>query len=158
MDWPLVRTALHSDEANQFFTVTHPFHPWHGRRFELIDLRRRWGQWRVYFLTEQGHTAYLLAKYICRAARQVPSLRSKRLHPHSVRHSSALYLLRSGVDISTIAHWLGHADLNTTNKYLSLDLEEKRQALAKAKTVVKPGRSSAAWRKNPSLIRWLEDL
>jgi len=43
--------------------VTHPFHPWHGRRFELIDLRRCWGQWRVYYLTEQEHTAYLPASW-----------------------------------------------------------------------------------------------
>jgi hypothetical protein len=43
--------------------VTHPFHPWRGQQFELIDLRRRWGQWRVYYLTEQGHTAYLPASW-----------------------------------------------------------------------------------------------
>lgn len=115
--------------------------------------RNRWGR----TLTRFG-IRFILARHIRRAAEQVPSLRPKRLHPHSVRHSCALCLLRSGVDLSTIAHWLGHADLNTTNKYLSLDLEEKRQALAKAKTVVKPGRSSAAWRKNPNLIGWLEAL
>ena len=115
--------------------------------------RNNWGR----TLTRFG-IRFILAKYIRRAAQDVPSLRLKRLHPHSVRHSCALFLLRSGVDLSTIAHWLGHADLNTTNKYLSLNLEEKRQALAKAKTVVKPGRSSALWRKNPNLIRWLEAL
>jgi integrase/recombinase XerD len=115
--------------------------------------RNRWGR----ALTRFG-IRFILAKYIRRAAEQVSSLRSKRLHPHSVRHSTALFLLRSGVDLSTIAHWLGHADLNTTNKYLSLDLEEKRLALAKAKTVVKPGRGATAWRKNHSLIRWLEAL
>jgi hypothetical protein len=58
-----VRTAPDSNESKQFFTVTHPFHPWRGQRFELIDLRRRWGQWRVYYLTEQGHTAYLPASW-----------------------------------------------------------------------------------------------
>ncbi|MGA9578401.1 MAG: DUF5372 family protein [Terrimicrobiaceae bacterium] len=41
----------------------HPFHPWRSRRFELIDVRRRWGQWRVYYLTEEGHTAYLPASW-----------------------------------------------------------------------------------------------
>ena len=56
-----MRTAPHSDKAKQFFTIIHPFHPWRGRRFELIDLQRRWGQWRVYYLTEHGHTAYLPA-------------------------------------------------------------------------------------------------
>jgi len=115
--------------------------------------RNHWGR----NLTRFG-VRFILAKYVRRAAQQLPSLRLKRIHPHSIRHSSALFLLRSGVDLSTIAHWLGHADLNTTHKYLSLDLEEKRQALAMAKTVVKPGRNSAAWRKNPSLIRWLEAL
>ena len=61
--WRRVRTAPRSDEAKQFFTIIHPFHPWRGRRFELIDLRRRWGQWRAYYLTEQGHTAYLQASW-----------------------------------------------------------------------------------------------
>jgi hypothetical protein len=56
-----VRTAPHWEEAKEFFTVIHPFHPWRGRRFELIDVRRRWGQWRVYYLTEEGDTAYLPA-------------------------------------------------------------------------------------------------
>jgi len=58
-----VRTAPRSDKAKQYFTVIHPFHPWLGRRFELIDRRRRWGQWRVYYLTEYGHTAYLPASW-----------------------------------------------------------------------------------------------
>ncbi|MBM4393290.1 MAG: hypothetical protein FJ090_19370, partial [Deltaproteobacteria bacterium] len=39
-----MRTAPRSDKAKQYFTVIHPFHPWLGRRFELIDRRRRWGQ------------------------------------------------------------------------------------------------------------------
>lgn len=47
----------------QFFTVTHPFHPWHGRRFELINLRKRWGQWRVYYLTKNGCQSYLPASW-----------------------------------------------------------------------------------------------
>ncbi|MEX2615678.1 MAG: DUF5372 family protein, partial [Alphaproteobacteria bacterium] len=47
----------------QYFTVTHPFHPWCGRRFERIDLRRRWGQWRVYYVTDTGCQAYLPASW-----------------------------------------------------------------------------------------------
>lgn len=43
--------------------MTHPFHPWCGRSFELLDLRQRWGKWRVYYLTEKGHTAYLQASW-----------------------------------------------------------------------------------------------
>jgi site-specific recombinase XerD len=68
----------------------------------------------------------ILRKLVAQAIRKQPSLKAKRFHPHSVRHSTALHLLRSGVDLSTIAHWLGHASINTTNKYLALDLEAKR--------------------------------
>jgi len=58
----------------------------------------------------------ILSKYIRKAAHREPTLKNKRLHPHSLRHSTAVHLLRSGVDLSTIAHWLGHASVNTTNK------------------------------------------
>ena len=43
--------------------MTHPFHPWRGRRLELIDVRLRWGQWRVYYLAADGLTAYLPAAW-----------------------------------------------------------------------------------------------
>jgi len=67
-------------------------------------------------------------------------LAKKRIHPHVLRHSTAVHLLKAGVDLSTIAHWLGHASINTTHKYLTIDLETKRAALAAAGPVVsKPG-------------------
>ena len=58
-----MRTALHANEPKRFFTVTHPFHPWRGRRFELIDLRSRWGQWRVYYIAAEGQLAYMPASW-----------------------------------------------------------------------------------------------
>ena len=58
-----MRTAPNSDKATQYFTIIHPFHPWLGRRLELIDSRRRWGQWRVYYLTESGQTGYVPAAW-----------------------------------------------------------------------------------------------
>lgn len=61
--WPRVRTAPKASEAKRFFTVTHPFHPWRGRRFELIDMRSRWGEWRVYYITEKGDSSYLPASW-----------------------------------------------------------------------------------------------
>ena len=100
----------------------------------------------------------ILNKYVEKAALRRPSLKRKRLHPHSMRHSTALHLLRSGVDLSTIAHWLGHASVNTTNRYLSIDLEAKREALAKAKPLLKGGRRSGKWRHDPDLIDWLKAL
>jgi len=100
----------------------------------------------------------ILRKHLREAAQRTPSLKHKRLHPHSLRHSTAVHLLRSGVDLSTIAHWLGHASLNTTNKYLAMDLEAKREALAKAKPLLQEGRRSGKWHRDPNLIAWLEQL
>jgi site-specific recombinase XerD len=100
----------------------------------------------------------VLKKYVEKAASCRASLKHKRLHPHSIRHSTATFLLRSGVDLSTIAHWLGHVSVNTTNKYLSIDLEAKREALAKAKPLLKRRRNSAKWRQDRNLIAWLTAL
>ena len=100
----------------------------------------------------------IFRKYVRKAAKSNPTLKNKRLHPHSARHSTAVHLLRSGVDLSTIAHWLGHASVNTTNKYLSVDLEAKREAITKAKPQIIGGLHSAKWRRNTDLIAWLETL
>jgi site-specific recombinase XerD len=100
----------------------------------------------------------ILNKYVAKAALNRPSLKLKRLHPHSMRHSTAVHLLRSGVDLSTIAHWLGHAGVNTVNKYLCIDLAAKREALAKAKPLLKENENSEKWRKDSDLIAWLKAL
>jgi integrase/recombinase XerD len=100
----------------------------------------------------------ILRKHVEKAKLRVPSLKHKRLHPHSLRHSTAVHLVRAGVDLSTISHWLGHASLNTTNKYVALDVEAKREALAKTKPLLKTGRKPGMWRHDQNLITWLENL
>lgn len=99
---------------------------------------------------------YILAKYLARARSRVPSLAKKRLHPHSMRHSAAVAMLKSGVDISSISQWLGHASLNTTNRYATVDLEMKRKAIAQVKTI--PRSSHSPWKKDRSILEWLESL
>jgi integrase/recombinase XerD len=101
---------------------------------------------------------WILHKHIRKAASRVPSLKRKRLHPHSVRHSTAIHLLRSGVDLSTIANWLGHVSINTTNKYLTLDLEAKRQALDRSERILCGRQRGAFPPPDHDLIEWLESL
>jgi integrase/recombinase XerD len=99
---------------------------------------------------------HILARCLQLACDRAPNLRKKRLHPHSVRHSTAVALLKSGVDLSTISHWLGHASPTTTNRYAKVDLEMKRQAIAKVKPV--PIRSRTPWSKDRTILEWLESL
>lgn len=73
----------------------------------------------------------LVTGYATQAASQVESMRSKRVGPHTIRHTTAVHLLRAGVDINTIRAWLGHVSLDTTNIYAEVDLEMKAKALAK---------------------------
>lgn len=99
---------------------------------------------------------HILARCLAAACAKAPNLRKKRLHPHSVRHSTAVALLKSGVDLSTISHLLGHASPTTTNRYAKVDLEMKRQAIAKVKPV--PTRSGPPWSKDRTILQWLESL
>jgi integrase/recombinase XerD len=99
---------------------------------------------------------YILAKHLDRVRPEIASLMRKRLHPHSLRHSTAVALLTSGVDLSTISQWLGHASLNTTNRYASIDMDMKRKAIARVKPVARS--SASPWRKNQSILDWLESL
>jgi hypothetical protein len=99
---------------------------------------------------------HILARCLGVACGSVPNLRKKRLHPHSVRHSTAVALLKSGVDLSSISHMLGHASPTTTNRYAKIDLEMKRQAIARVKPV--PRKSRTPWSKDRTILDWLESL
>jgi len=99
---------------------------------------------------------YILARCLNHASKDVPNLRKKRLHPHSMRHSTAIALLKSGTDLSTISHYLGHASLTTTNRYAKVDLEMKRQAIARVKPV--PRQSRPPWSNDHTTLDWLESL
>jgi integrase/recombinase XerD len=101
---------------------------------------------------------YILARQCERARTVCPSLARKRLHPHSMRHGTAIYLLKSGVDLVTVSQWLGHASINTTNRYATIDMEMKREAIAKAEPPDEHPQMSGAWRTDSSILAWLEAL
>jgi site-specific recombinase XerD len=101
---------------------------------------------------------YLLRKYAALAQQAAPGFTTKRVHPHTMRHSSAVHLLQAGIDLVTISHWLGHASVESTNRYAVVDLETKRAALAKAGPVGDDDPNLAAWRSDVSILTWLEAL
>ena len=98
----------------------------------------------------------LLARTVAKAAETTPSLRTKRVSPHTIRHSTAVHLLRAGVDINTIRAWLGHVSLETTNRYAEVDLEMKAKALETC--AVTNSDRSPAWRKDMDLMSFLSSL
>jgi site-specific recombinase XerD len=96
-----------------------------------------------------------VATHTALAAQRCPSLGSKNLTPHVLRHTSAMSLLHAGVDVAVIALWLGHADIRSTQLYLHADLAIKERALARTTPVsVKPGR----YRPPDRLLAFLESL
>ncbi|NQT85352.1 site-specific integrase [bacterium] len=102
----------------------------------------------------------LVARTVDRAAETVPSLREKRISPHTIRHTTAVHLLRAGVDINTIRAWLGHVSLETTNRYAEVDLEMKAQALETC-AVTGPDstpKRSPSWQADSGLMSFLASL
>ena len=86
----------------------------------------------------------------------MPSLAAKRVSPHTIRHTTATHLLRSGVDINTIRAWLGHVSLATTNVYAEVDLEMKAKALANCEVEGKT--SGKPWKEDKGLMDFLRTL
>jgi integrase/recombinase XerD len=75
--------------------------------------------------------ARLLTKHVVTAIHRCPSLASKNVTPHVLRHTAAMRLLQAGVDTSVIALWLGHESVQSTQVYLHADPALKEQALAR---------------------------
>ena len=74
---------------------------------------------------------YLLKRAVQRAVVNCPHLTTQKISPHIIRHTTAMHLLQAGVDIATIALWLGHESIETTHVYLQADLAMKEEALGK---------------------------
>jgi integrase/recombinase XerD len=116
---------------------------------------------RTAFPNTRGHplsrdgVAHLLQRAIHKAVTVCPSLRTKKVTPHVLRHTTALHLLQAGVDIAVIALWLGHESIETTHGYLEIDLAHKEQALHKLAPVEGPLARFAA---PDSLLAFLASL
>jgi site-specific recombinase XerD len=114
------------------------------------------------FLNRQGQPLtrfgiYSLVQHTVRQARlTTPSLTTKRVSPHTLRHTCAVHLLRAGVDINTIRAWLGHVSLDTTHIYAEVDLDMKAKALARCD--LPDAGTLKRWRTEPGLMGFLKAL
>jgi site-specific recombinase XerD len=138
---PLTRQAqavLRKWIAERGGTPDHPLFPTRtGRRLSRDAIERR------------------LRLHAATAAKTCPSLKARSLHPHVLRHSCAMALLRAGVDTTVIALWLGHADIRSTQAYLHADLSIKERALALTTPAsIKPGR----YKPPDTILAFLESL
>ena len=140
---------------------------WENTIRALRDLNRdvgsHQGSERHLFLDRLGDPlsrsgiADIVEKYRRRAAESQPSLRSRKVTPHTIRHTTAMHLLQSGVDVNVIRAWLGHVSLSTTNRYVEIDLQMKAKALEACEGVA--GRATAPrWKSNLDILAWLEAL
>ena len=101
------------------------------------------------------NAAQRLALAVEFATAKQPSLAGKRISPHTVRHSTAMHLLQSGVPFNVIALWLGHENVNTTHQYVEADLSMKEKALG---NIEEPDTKLKRFSASDSLMRFLEGL
>jgi len=117
------------------------------------------------FLNARGHplTRYgirhLVRQYAAEAGQTCPALRTKRVSPHTFRHTTAMHLLQAGNDISVVKAWLRHASVQTTHTYVEIDMEMKRKAL----DTCQPDAFNKATSKRPKwlepdILQWLQEL
>ena len=91
-------------------------------------------------------------------AREInPSLVLPKISPHTLRHSKAMMLQRSGANLIIIRDFMGHQSVTTTEIYARIDNEQKREAIEKASLSPAP-KKIPSWQKNKGLLQWLENL
>jgi site-specific recombinase XerD len=98
----------------------------------------------------------MVSRYARQATQRVSSLHAKCVSPHVIRHTTAVHLLRAGVDINTIRAWLGHVSLDTTNVYAEVDLQMKSKALDACE--VPNSKTTSSWHRQPGLMAFLKEL
>ena len=137
---------------------------WPATCNELLALTRNRSPDEPVFLNRLGEPIsrhgvhWMVRKYIRVVANSLPALANRSISPHTIRHTTATHLLRSGVDINTIRAWLGHVTIDTTNIYAEVDLQRKAEILKHSTALHSAGLIHKHWRDDPSLIRFLRSL
>lgn len=99
---------------------------------------------------------YIVRTRVALAGQSRVTLASKRITPHTWRHTTALHLLQAGVDLNVVRHWLGHASIETTHAYVEVDMQTKKAAL-EACGALRAGKGRPRWT-DPDLLDWLAKL
>jgi hypothetical protein len=126
----------------------------HQRRANQIEIQQ-------VFLNANGEPItrfgirHITRKYGLKAQMKHPSIKGKTVNPHTLRHTTAMHLLRSGNDIYMVSYWLGHASINTTHIYVEIDMDMKRKMLEKAEAP--RTKKKVPWQK-PDILQWLDKL
>lgn len=109
-------------------------------------------------LTRDG-IAYILTKYVTAAAHDNPALLRKHITPHVLRHSCAVALLQSGTDVTVIRDYLGHTSVATTGRYITTNLQMKRDAMEAfwKKSGIEPA-NAKPWKPKADLLAFLQSL
>ena len=100
-------------------------------------------------VSERVALAVDLATSLC------PEFKNRHVTPHTLRHTTAMHLLQSGVDITVIALWLGHESPVTTHDYVEADLAMKERAL---RAISPPKTKNVRYRPSPALLKFLDSL
>jgi len=114
------------------------------------------------FLNDRGESItrfgirYIIKKYTLKAIEKQPSLQSKKISPHTFRHTTAMHLLQAGNELNVVKLWLGHVSLNTTHKYTEINMEMKKEILSK----IQPPNLKQQKKKwqSPKILQWLDEL
>jgi site-specific recombinase XerD len=104
---------------------------------------------------------YKIVRRHTRSLHTSPVGRRRHISPHLFRHTAAVHLLESGVDVNVIRSWLGHVSLSTTNRYAEITMRTKEAALRLCEppsTASHGSRSTPTWRDDQALLTWLASL
>ena len=105
-------------------------------------------------LTRFGAT-HIVRRAVAAATTNMPELAGKSISPHVLRHTLAMTLLQSGVDLLTIQAWLGHSQVATTHRYAAADVEMMRRGLDKAGVA---GKQPARFQPKDAVLQLLEAI
>jgi integrase/recombinase XerD len=142
--WPETMTAIKSylqERSTKPTDRTPLFVNRHGARLTRFGLR------------------YIVGHRVAVAGKSNPRLLTRKIGPHTWRHTTGMHLLQSGVDLDMIRSWLGHSSIQTTHEYIEVDLEMKRKTLKSCENLLpKTDKRGPSWQRDAGILKWLSRL